>query len=235
MTRRRQGAKVLFAGPPGRPAGQTFGTTHTGKATNAMNVAERKAALRLAMRERRRQLTPEARCDAGERLAQVLLAWPVLGPVEVLGAFLPMGLEIDTGPFCERWLAQGRRLALPRVEDDGAAMSFFEVRDTGRDITLGKFRCPEPRVPACAPVDPAELPVILLPGLAFDREGWRLGQGQGHYDRMLGAWAAAGLDPVRVAVAYDFQVVAEVPADPSWDRPAHWIATPGGVARAGGA
>ncbi|MBX3727569.1 MAG: 5-formyltetrahydrofolate cyclo-ligase [Candidatus Sumerlaeia bacterium] len=188
-------------------------------------LAEEKQALRATMRARRAAVSADEARRAGVDLARRLAAMAPLATARTVLATLPAGSEIDTRPFCQAWLDRGGRLALPRVEPDGTTLSAWLV--PGLEAIAPGFRgCPEPDVDKCKSLSAKELDAVLVPGLAFDRQGNRLGQGGGHFDRFL-----AGLPADRpvIGLAYDFQVVERVPAKPPRDCRVQWVATPAEV------
>jgi 5-formyltetrahydrofolate cyclo-ligase len=100
----------------------------------------------------------------------------------------------------------GKRVALPRVVDDALVLHLVE-RDT--ELVEGAFSVPEP--PRDAPrLQPSDVDFALIPALAVDPRGHRIGYGGGYYDRLLPALPTA----TTCALAYDFQLIAEVPAAP---------------------
>ena len=132
---------------------------------------------------RRRLKDRPGRGDDGA-LCGNILAHPWFREARRVMAYAAMAGEPDLEPVLEEVLRRGDRLALPRMEPDGS-MTARWVRDLG-DLVPGVFGIREPG--ASAPLaDPAELGLVLTPGMAFDRRGGRLGRGKGCYDRFLPA------------------------------------------------
>jgi len=123
-----------------------------------------------------------------------------------IGLYSPMLNEVQTELLARRCLADGKRLSYPRVK--GAGLEFVAVSGLG-DLAPGSYGIPEPTGEHLVPYP--ELELLVVPGVAFDLSGHRLGYGKGYYDRVL-----ALCRPVleRVGFAYEFQVVAQLPADP---------------------
>jgi 5-formyltetrahydrofolate cyclo-ligase len=130
--------------------------------------------------------------------------------------------EIDTRPFLALALETGKRLILPRVNVGARRLELVEVADAVGSLVPGKFDIPEPRASAQA-VDPGEIDWVLVPGLAFDATGARLGRGGGYYDRLLPLLRA---DCPRWAMIYDEQWVDRVPVV-AHDARVDGIASPG--------
>jgi 5-formyltetrahydrofolate cyclo-ligase len=135
-------------------------------------------------------------------------------------AFLPLPTEPDIRPLMGELLAGGRRLCLPRV--DWARQVMEPAAVTGLDALLAtRHGLMEPPAGA-AVVAVDQIGAVLVPGLAFDAGGRRLGRGGGFYDRFLGSLAAPR--PFVCGVAFDLQIVDALPAD-SWDQRVDAIAT----------
>lgn len=121
--------------------------------------------------------------------------------------FFPLPSEPDISPLLGDALAAGKLLALPRFNAATNAYEAVRVMDAVRELATGPFQVREP-VAACPVVPLNRLDLALVPGLGFDLRGRRLGRGKGHYDRLL-----AGFGGRKIGVAFDFQIVAEVPCE----------------------
>lgn len=155
-------------------------------------------------REMRRQL---AGLEAGRRRANSVAIWqrvaelPEFQSARCVCGYVSIGAEVETEGLLRRLLAEGRQVCLPAWRA-GSGYVAVRVGDFDRDLVAGRFGIPEPRGDEVC----RQPEVWLVPGLAFDRAGRRLGRGGGHYDAMLRE--ARG---VRIGVAHDFQVVEAVP------------------------
>jgi len=127
-----------------------------------------------------------------------------------LGLFFPFQGEVDISPHFQELWSEGKKLHFPRLNSEGARLEFVSVAAAGPWIQ-GKWgiREPSPELPS---EDLALLDVLILPGVAFDLRGNRLGFGKGFYDRLLKDYRGRTL-----ALAYDFQVNEEIPTE-SHDR-----------------
>lgn len=135
-------------------------------------------------------------------------------PGRIVATYAPAAGEPDPAPFAHAAIAAGCTLALPHVVDRATPLRFLAW--SGEDLTPGPFGLANPH-PHWAEVAPD---IVLTPLVGFDRQGNRLGQGAGHYDRAFAAHPAAW----RIGVAWSVQEVAALAPDP-WDMPLHAIAT----------
>lgn len=180
-----------------------------------------KIELRKRMRALRRTLPASACAERSARIAERLRALEPLARARSVALFWPMEdrHEVDLRGVDAALRAGGVRVAYPAVDPEAGVMIFRFVEDPGAmtEQDLG-FREP----PAQAPrAEPGTLDVIVVPALAVDSRGHRIGYGAGFYDRTLPAYAPPA---ITVAVAFDFQLVAEIGATPT-DVPVAWIVT----------
>jgi 5-formyltetrahydrofolate cyclo-ligase len=178
-----------------------------------------KDALRGAARARRRALQAAAP-DAGERAA-ARFPEDLIGALDSAALYWPARSEIDPRPLGRRLAAAGVRLALPAVVAPGAPLAFRAWRD-GDALAPDVLGLPAPPFEAAA-VRPD---LVVVPLLAFDTVGGRLGQGGGYYDRTLAQLRAGG--PVFIlGLAYAGQEAARLPAE-THDQPLDAVLTEAG-------
>lgn len=167
-----------------------------------------------AMRERviavRDALAPAVRATASQDIARRVSALPSFADARCPLLTLPFRSEWDTLPLVAIALAEGKTVALPRVNGATRMLDLYEVRDVDRDTAPGYRGILEPD-PALPRVDVGAIDWVLVPGVAFDAAGRRLGYGGGYYDRLLALMPPA---TPRVAGAFDVQRVPVVPAAP---------------------
>ncbi|MFQ5763451.1 MAG: 5-formyltetrahydrofolate cyclo-ligase [Rhodospirillales bacterium] len=182
-------------------------------------VLEEKKHLRAEARDRRREAAAALAPAAGERLADNFLAAPGLKmPTGAVSGYWPMADEIDVRPLMTRHHELGRTVGLPVVVAKGAPLIFRAWRP-GMALEAGGFGLHHPGSGA-PEVTPG---MLLVPLLAFDDRGTRLGWGGGYYDRTLRALRAQA-PVVAVGVAFAAQRFERVPRT-STDEPLDWIVT----------
>ncbi len=135
-----------------------------------------------------------------------------------LMAFLPIPGEPDLTAACRGALSAGKRLCLARLDWDRGTLTPAIVRSVDVGLVAGRHGIREPAADAPT-VDPSAIDLVLVPGLAFDDRGGRLGRGGGYYDRFL-----APLSVATAGVAFELQLVPRVPVE-SRDFPMGAIAT----------
>lgn len=173
--------------------------------------------MRAAAKARRAQAAKDA-ADAGGTLSDRFCRSVRLRARTVIAGYLPIGDEIDARPLLRRLHDDGHRLALPRVVRSGGPLAFAVWTD-GDTLGQGPFGTSQPTEGA-EPVTPA---VVIVPLLAFDRAGFRLGYGGGYYDRTLSALRARRAI-LAVGVAFAAQEVSAVPHGVH-DQRLDWIIT----------
>src|ERR1700739_2826260 len=178
--------------------------------TDAISIEQLKAELRRDALARRDALPAEERRAPREAIAARAFPLPV-APGAVVSGFMPMQSEINPLPLMQKLAGAGARLALPRIVGRGHPLS-MRAWAFGAPLTRGQWGIAEP--PADAPeVDPD---ILLVPLLAFDRAGYRIGFGAGYYDMTITALRGRKTI-VAVGIAFAAQ---EVPAVPRTERDA---------------
>ena len=164
-----------------------------------------KQALRREVAARLRAMAPAEREAASGQARQLLASQPEWRAARSVLFYAPLAEELDVWPLVKEALGAGKRVGLPRFAPRSGAYLAGEVRDLGLDLKAGHFGIREP-ADHCAAFSLKRLDLILVPGVAFDLDGRRLGRGKGFYDQLL-----AGLRGVTCGVAFDQQIVREVP------------------------
>lgn len=137
----------------------------------------------------------------------------------VIFTFVSFRSEVNTHRLINHALEEGKTVCVPKIKSKQKGIEVFKI-DSLLELEPGYFGVPEPS-DKCPGVDINDIDLILMPGLAFDREGRRLGYGGGFYDRFL---TQMDRTVSKIAPAYNFQVLGKVPADP-WDARIDGIVT----------
>jgi 5-formyltetrahydrofolate cyclo-ligase len=188
------------------------------------DLVQRKAALRAEQRRRRRAVSPYG-AAAAEAVADLLIGAFRLPEGGIVSGYWPLADELDPRPAMTRLAPLGHPLALPRVQGRGLPLVFHTWRP-GDPLFAGPFEVMEP----AAEAPHAKPRVLLVPLLAFDRHGRRLGYGAGYYDLVLRELRALSPPPLAIGVGFAAQEVDEVPAGPC-DQPLDAVVTERAVHR----
>ena len=165
-------------------------------------IQEAKTALRARLREALARLTPAERAAAGETAARRLFDLPAFRGARRVALYLALPREMPTAPIIEQCARDGRQMATPAFDAAAGRYRLAEF-DPARELRRGLLGVAEP----ASPVWIEDAPDFwIVPGLAFDLRGGRLGRGAGWYDRLL-----AGATAPRAGLAFDLQIVEEVP------------------------
>lgn len=182
----------------------------------------------------RRRLTEDDVQKAAAVLAERALELPELARARTVAAYVSVGTEPGTRALLDALHARGTRVLLPVLLPDNdldwgtydGADSLSRVQHRGKMVLL------EPSGARLGPEAVTGADAVLLPGLAVDARGMRLGRGGGSYDRVLARLELAGADPALVVLLYDSEVVDRVPEEVH-DRPVRAVVTPSGARRFG--
>jgi 5-formyltetrahydrofolate cyclo-ligase len=191
-------------------------------------ILQQKAALRARAKAERAKLAPAQRLNAAHAVAERGLSFlPARRAGATVSGFAPLADEFRLWPLLRRLAGEGVPLALPVIAGKGKPL-LFRAWQPGDQTAPGVWGIAEP-MPDKPSVEPD---ILLVPLLAFDLAGWRLGYGGGFYDRTLRRLRA--MQPVlAVGIAYDEQRVDAVP-HLDYDERLDWVLTPSGPVRCGG-
>ncbi|MFC5912452.1 5-formyltetrahydrofolate cyclo-ligase [Streptomyces pulveraceus] len=188
----------------------------------------RKARLRSELLAARHLLSREDVENAAVVLSRGALDLPELSGARTVAAYVSVGSEPGTRVLLDALRARGVRVLLPVLLADND-LDWAPYEGAGRLVRAGRGLL-EPDGGRLGPEAVLEADAVLLPGLAADARGTRLGRGGGSYDRVLARLAAADAHPALVVLLYDDEVVARVPEEPH-DHPVDVVVTPASVRR----
>ena len=163
-----------------------------------------KKELRRQIREMKRSMTESQIVEASARLGELFLHCDQYKQAKTIYGYLPYNQEVRTVPMLEQAMRDGKRVAVPKCY--GEQMRFIYMEDLSK-VEKGYANIPEPIADEPVADDPTAL--VLMPGMAFTKDGKRMGYGGGFYDKFL----AAEPDHPTVALCYSFQMVEDLPTE----------------------
>ena len=169
------------------------------------------------MREALEKISPAVRAVESIELCERLQAQ--IPSAHTILFFAPLPDELDVWPMMEMSLALGTNCALPFFDAEKNSYGAKLLKNLATDIVIGKFGVREPAA-SCAEIPLDRFDLILVPGMAFDLQGHRLGRGRGFYDRIL-----AEASGIKCGVGYDFQLLETIPAE-AHDAKVDFVFTP---------
>jgi len=179
-----------------------------------MSMRVAKEALRKEMLARRDALTPEERAALSLPINEALLAMPAVIQACCLLVYACFRTEVMTHDLIAELSRQGKRLLLPKVNRETRALDLYQITDREVDTRAGMWQISEPVPERCRLTSPREIDFALVPGVAFDVHGHRLGYGGGFYDDLLARLTPRLAPEQIVAAAFELQIVREVPVAP---------------------
>ena len=200
------------------------GVVRSPKEKPEMTMHEQKAALRKEIRARLEQISPALRAVESIELCERLKAQ--IPSARTILFFAPLPDELDVWPVLELSLALGVNCALPFFDAEKGIYGARQLQNLAADIVTGKFGVREPAA-GCAEIPLNQFDLILVPGMAFDSCGNRLGRARGFYDRLL-----AEASGIKCGICHNFQLVEKIPTEPH-DAKVNFILTPSRCVKTG--
>lgn len=167
-----------------------------------------KTKLRQEIRNIKRHFSQENLGEMSLDILSKLQRHPYLQTAQILMLYYSLPDEVNTHEFIDELLSQGKRVWLPKVIDN-EKMEVREYRGKN-DLREGMFHIMEPIGRTISETEYRQLDLVVIPGIAFDSQGHRLGRGKGYYDRFLSQIPS---DVYKIGVCFDFQIVENVPVD----------------------
>jgi 5-formyltetrahydrofolate cyclo-ligase len=187
-----------------------------------MTMQGLKQSIRQSIIAAREKLPAPERSRLSRAVIASICALPAYRQAQTVLGYLNFGAELAAEVWVRLALAEGKRVLLPRVNRASRHLDLYKVQDLQDDVAPGLWGIREPVVERCAKEDALDtVDFILLPGVAFTRDGARLGYGGGFYDKLL---ARMSHQPALVAGAFALQIVPEIPQEQT-DRKVGWLVT----------
>lgn len=181
-------------------------------------VVMRKAEIRTNMVRRLKQQKEDDRRRKSEAIGRKLFHLAAFRQAKTVGCYVSLSYEVETRQLITQMLEVGKRVAVPVMR--GQTLAFSELRDPDAELAPGAFGVWEPTAAHHRPVPVDALDLVLVPGIAFDRDGHRLGHGHGTFDRFLAGLPAT---VVTVGLCFDFQLVESPLPRASHDQTVHTV------------
>ena len=187
-----------------------------------MNITTEKRQIRKTIIAAREQLPPDVRAEYNAAITERLLQLPEYSRAETVLGYMNFGSEFASELWVAQVLADGKRLILPKVNHHTNQLDLYRVDDPENQLESGLWGIREPVVERCKRLDDInEVEFALLPGIAFSRNGARLGYGGGFYDKLL---AHVSHRPALATAAFGLQIVTQIPQEAT-DVRVGWIVT----------
>ncbi len=178
--------------------------------TRGFEIREKKCEIRAEYREKRRALPPELKTAFDAKICTCFLQSITYRYANILLLYAPLREEIDCMPIAYQAWADGKIVAFPRCKDGECTMQYHIV-EREEDLISGMYGIREPRNTAPLLLTEEDVctedhPVCIVPGVVFDRDGYRIGYGKGYYDRFLATFSG-----VRAGMVYSSFLLPELP------------------------
>lgn len=180
-----------------------------------------KKDVRNAMIKRRESLSKESVKEKSLAIHQRLIEMRAWKDASHMMTYLDFRNEVETVSLIQSFFQQGKHAYIPVTNPKDYTLTVSELKDLEQDLRVANFGLLEPKKEALRPTDPKKLDLVIVPGVAFDRDGHRIGFGAGYYDRFL---PQLRKDTVLLSLVYDFQLIPKVPREPH-DISVDWILT----------
>jgi 5-formyltetrahydrofolate cyclo-ligase len=173
------------------------------------HIRAEKSRIRAEVAEALAAMTADARARQSAAITKRLVASDAFCAAQCVLGYVALATEVDTAALLHAVLVQGKTLALPRTNASTRTLSAHHVCHIDRDLEPGPFQTQQPRM-TCAVIGLDAIDLIVVPGLAFDSVGRRIGHGQGYYDRLLQQVPA---QTPRLGLAFACQMRDTLPED----------------------
>ena len=189
--------------------------------TQVTTLNDEKRRLRKEVLARRDKLTTAQRVIRSADILQKLFESEAVRSAAWVHFYVSHGSEVETTGMIAHALSRGKRVTVPKMEPASKQWVLSELKDPVRELSPGPKGIPEPKPEAFRPVEIGAMDLFVVPGVAFDERGNRLGQGAGYYDRLL--TGILGRIPI-IGLAFELQLVKKIPVG-DHDVRVGWIVT----------
>ena len=174
-----------------------------------------KKRLRASILTRLSDVSRKERAESSLSIKEKIFALPEFQKARRIMFYISKDSEVDTRPMIEQSIRMGKEVIVPAILPDRKELTSCRLKDYEQELVTGPHGVYQPEVSKDSLVNPEKIDLFIIPGLAFDVKGNRLGRGQGYYDRFL---ARIPRYIPRIGVAFRFQMVDDLPCD-EYDQP----------------
>ncbi len=174
-------------------------------------IPEQKKSIRKLIKDKNNQLTADYISSSSKQITKTLIDTDAFKTAKTVMCYLSFGSEVDTKLIIDECFEQGKTILIPIIMRNTDASTYMEASqliDYNEDLAPGTMGILEPIASAIRIKDPKTIDLIIIPGLAFDRQGNRLGYGSGYYDYFLGRLRD---DCNQIAITFSFQLIDHIP------------------------
>ena len=188
------------------------------------NNKQRKSEIRKQIRQNRNNLSANEKASAGESLASLLLKKEIINKKDKVACFLSFDGEISTHAIIHKMADLDCQCFLPKLRPLKPNRLWFMPFSSASTMTNNRLGISEVDLPVNNALPVSKLDIVLLPLVAFDKQGNRLGMGGGFYDATFAHLRESDNRPLFIGLAHEFQMVEQLPSDP-WDLPLDGVCT----------
>ena len=175
-------------------------------------MTDAKAELRRRIYGLRDELSYDQRLSFSQDIAKNFMAISELAAAKTVALYANIRSEVITRPLIDMLFGQDKVLAMPRADRTLGSLIFHRVKDPDTELCQGSWGIPEPDPSKTEKLELADLDIVVVPGVAFDRKGGRLDAGGGYFERLF---SSLRFGVLRVGLAFTIQIVPRVPVGPN--------------------
>lgn len=167
-----------------------------------------KKEIRSFIKNKRNALTKEDVKDKSKLIVDSLLKTHAYKNANTIFSFISFGSEVETHELIRKMLEDKKTVGVPYTKSNSRDMIVSKIDDFDRDLEEGFYNILSPRKDELRPIEPKDIDLVLVPGLAFDEKGYRVGYGGGYYDTFF---EKAGDNPIKIGLCFDLQIIDSCP------------------------
>ena len=179
----------------------------------------KKEELRQLFLNKRNSLPEKVHKSLGLKVFKRIIQWEIFIDAGVVMTFVSFGSEINTHLLIQYCLERGKKVAVPKVIRKERRLIPFLINKFPDDLEVGNYSILEPHPDKCQSIDVKEIDLIFVPGIVFDRVGYRIGYGKGYFDNFL---RGIGKKTRTCGLCFSFQVIDKI-NHRRWDKPVEFI------------